>query len=112
MNVNNWSNSLKIMKFKVQRTMLQVKLNDTHIPWKIAKICFSPGGFCGSKPESEEIELQKKNILKVYPKRTVLTWVSPILEKKHCQTEKSITIWRIFETSSWSLSGLFSKIWA
>lgn len=54
MNVSNWSDSLKIIKFKVQRTMPQVKLNDTHILWKIAKICSSPGGFCGSKPESKE----------------------------------------------------------
>lgn len=68
MNVNNWSDSLKIMKFKVQRTMPQVKLNNTHTQWKIAKICSSPGGFCGSKPESEETQLQKKDILKVYPK--------------------------------------------
>lgn len=80
MNVNNWRNSLKTMKFKVKRTMPQVKLNDTHTPWKIPKICSGPDGFCGSKPESEEIELQKKNILKVHLKRTVLAWVSPILE--------------------------------
>lgn len=65
MNVNSWSNSLKIIKFKVQRTMPQVKLNDTHTPWGIAKTRSCPGGFCGSKPESEEKQLQRKDTLKV-----------------------------------------------
>lgn len=65
MSVNNWSDNLKIIKFKVRRTMPQVKLNDTHTPWGIAKICSSPGRFCGSKPESEETQLQKNDILKV-----------------------------------------------
>lgn len=68
MNVNNWSNRLKIIKFKALCTSPQVKLSDTHTPWKIAKICSSPGVLCDTKSESEETQLQKKDILKVYPK--------------------------------------------
>lgn len=68
MNVNNWSNSLKIIKFKALCTLPQLKLNDAHTPWKIAKICSSPGVFCDTKSESEETKLQKKDTLSVYPK--------------------------------------------
>ena len=49
-----------MIKFKVQRAMLGAKLKGTHTKWGIIKIYFSTGGFCGSKTESEEIQLQKR----------------------------------------------------
>lgn len=38
-----------MIKFKVQRTMLEEKLKGTHTKWGIIKICFSIGFFVAQK---------------------------------------------------------------
>lgn len=64
--LNNCRNSLKMIKFKVQRIMLEAKLKGTRTKWGIVKLCSSIGGFCDSKTERERKKYccKKKNLLK------------------------------------------------
>jgi len=63
MNFNNWRNSLKTIKFEIQRSMLEEKFKGTHTKLGTVRLCSSneggrwEGGCCGSKSEREEILL-------------------------------------------------------